>query len=101
MGQRRVSHRLATMMVAARNRFVGVAVLALLTQVGLPRGAAGQIGLTASRNSLLYSAQANPDCSMLSKITDDAALPFNVARLKVLGAPAGGSVRYHWSMKKS
>jgi hypothetical protein len=99
MGQRRVSHRLASTMISP-SRFGGLALVTLLTQVGLPRAASGQIGLTASRSSMLYAAQANPDCSMLSK-TDDAALPFYVARLRVVGAPAGGSVRYHWSMKKS
>ena len=100
MGQRRVSHRLASMMISAPSRFGGLALVTLLTQVGLPRAASGQIGLNASRTSMLYAAQANPDCSMLSK-TDDAALPFYVARLRVVGAPAGGSVRYHWSMKKA
>src|SRR2546429_8616448 len=49
---------------------------------------------------MLYSAESKPDCSILSK-TDDAALPFNVTRLRVLGAPAGRPLTYHWSMKKS
>ena len=100
MGPRRVSHCLASMMISAPSRFGGLALVTLLTQVGLPRAASGQIGLNASRTSMHYAAQANPDCSMLSK-TDDAALPFYVARLRVVGAPAGGSVRYHWSMKKA
>ena len=100
MGQRRVSHRLGSTMISGPNRVVGLALLTFLTQVGLPRAASAQIGLSASRSSMLYSAEANPDCSILSK-TDDAALPFNVTRLRVLGAPAGRPLTYHWSMKKS
>src|SRR2546427_10208537 len=100
MGQRRVSHRRGSTMSSGPNHVVGLVLLTLL-MVGFPRAAAAQIGLSASRSSMLYSAEANPDCSILSKITDAAALPFNVTRLSVLGAPAGRPLTYHWSMKKS
>jgi hypothetical protein len=61
----------------------------------------GQVGLTTSNANLLYSCDANPDCSNLHKVMDDTQLPQNVARLKVVGAPSDRPVRYIWSMKKS
>ena len=65
--------------------------------------AAAQITLTASNTNLLYSKDANPDCSALSKITDDAQLPRNVARLRVAvpGGTEGRALRFAWSTKKS
>ena len=65
--------------------------------------AAAQIALTASNTNLLYSKDASPNCSELSKITDDAQLPKNVARLRVAvpGGIEGRALRFAWSMKKS
>jgi hypothetical protein len=58
------------------------------------------VSISASRTELLYSQNANPDCSMLHAVTDDAQLPFYVARLRatVEGAPAGAPVVYRWAL---
>jgi hypothetical protein len=73
--------------------------LALMLNALVGRAEAA-VSLSASRTSLLYSQNANPDCSMLHAITDDAKLPFYVARLRttVEGAPAGDPVVYRWAL---
>lgn len=61
-----------------------------------------QVSVSAVNTDLLYSKDGNIDCSALSKITTDTALPRNVARLRVNpGATAGRNLRFEWSMKKS
>jgi hypothetical protein len=94
-------HRLASMM-AAIPRWVTAATLVVgaVAAAAMPAGAS--VTLTASRNELLYSQDADPDCSKLHAITDDGQLPFNVARLRssVQGAPAGQAVGYKWSLRK-
>ncbi len=75
-------------------------VLTLGATVGYGHAA---VSASASRNELLYSQNANPDCSMLHAITDDSMLPFYVARLRatVQDAPAGVPLVYRWSLSSS
>src|SRR5262249_39637459 len=58
------------------------------------------VSLSVSRTELLYSQNANPDCSMLHAVTDDALLPFYVARLRatVENPPTGPPLAYRWSL---
>lgn len=58
------------------------------------------VTLGAVRTELLYSQDADPDCSELHAIEDDAALPFNVARLRatVTGANPGTPVSFRWAL---
>ena len=58
------------------------------------------VSISAARTELLYSQNANPDCSMLHMVTDDAQLPFYVTRLRatVEGAPAGAPIVYRWAL---
>src|SRR5262252_3953037 len=80
----------------ARWGAIGLA-LTLGTLVGRVEAA---VSVSASRAELLYSQNANPDCSMLNGVTDDAQLPFYVTRLRatVEGAPAGASLVYRWML---
>jgi hypothetical protein len=71
-----------------------------LTFGALVGRAEAAVSVSASRSSLLYAQNANPDCSMLHAVTNDAKLPFYVARLRatVEGAPAGAPIVYRWSL---
>src|SRR5881628_354026 len=76
---------------------VTLALVVVFADLALPGRAGAAAILTASRSELLYSAEAEPDCSALSK-NSDAALPFNVVRVTAVvdGAPPE-QVRYRWS----
>ena len=95
MRQRSISHCLARMMTSASHRTAIVAAIGVFVQLASAVPARASVTLTASRTSMLYSSSAGPDCSELSKAMD-AALPFNVTRLRVtvVGAPAGQSLSY-------
>jgi len=71
--------------VTGRRGAIGLA-LTLGALVGRVEAA---VSVSVSRSELLYSQNANPDCSMLHAVTDDVMLPFYVARLRatVLDAP--------------
>jgi hypothetical protein len=99
MIDRSALERAASMASPASKRFLGVAVCAIVASLLASRQAAGQVAVTATRTNLLYSLDANPDCSALSKMADEA-LPFFVTRIKVEGAPAVPGLRYRWSMPK-
>ena len=73
-----------------------LALLAVLADLALAGRAGAAVILTASRSELLYSTDAEPDCSALSKNLN--ALPFNVTRVTAVvdGAPPE-EVRYRWS----
>jgi hypothetical protein len=87
------------MIVSLPRLLRGLPLAALLLEAALvPAGA--QVTAVASRTSLLYSSDANPDCSALHA-EDSSLLPFNVARISVVGAPTGSTVQYRWSMPKS
>jgi len=79
-------------------------VVGVLIGVLVPSGAgAARLGVTASRSELLYSSgAANPNCSELSKITDDSALPLYIVRLHAAAPPGipADQVRYEWSFPK-
>ncbi len=98
MRQRGILHRLTSLTASRPGRSVGVALIALLAAA---TPAAGAVTLSASRSELLYSTDANPDCSKLHKLSN-AALPFYVTRIQatVEGAPAGVPIRYRWSIGK-
>lgn len=74
---------------------------ALMGTLVLTGGAyAARLTVTASRAETLYSPTSSPDCTALSKITDDGRLPFYVVRLRATlpaGAPTSG-VRYQWRL---
>lgn len=99
MGQRGVSHRLVSVRTTNPGRLAGAMLLAVFAQAGLAAPARAQFSLTASRTGLLYSASTSVDCSTLS-MKADTELPFNIARIAVVGTPAGQVLTYHWSMKK-
>jgi hypothetical protein len=69
-------------------------------QLGLPAATRGAASVVASRAELLYSADANPDCSQLSQRAD-GALPLNIVRLRATVTDADPArVRYRWSMPR-
>jgi hypothetical protein len=79
-----------------------IVAAALVGLVAASRAGAARLAVTASRPEVLYSSGAANSCSDLSKVTDDAALPFYIVRLKA-AAPAGvpaDQVRYEWSFPK-
>src|SRR5262245_31326202 len=80
---------------------VGWSAICLALTLGVLAGRAeAAVSISPARTELLYSQNANPDCSMLNGVTDDAQLPFYVTRLRatVEGAPAGASIVYRWKL---
>jgi hypothetical protein len=71
-----------------------------LTLAALVGRVEAAVSVSASRTEILYSQNADPDCSMLHSVTDDAQLPFYVARLRatVVDAPPGVPLVYRWSL---
>lgn len=76
-----------------------VGLVVLVGQLGLTPRAGAVVALTPSRREMLSSADANPDCSKLSQLADDA-LPLNVVRIHatVDGGPPPGVIR--WSLPR-
>jgi hypothetical protein len=94
-------HRSKGVLVELRRVVVVVVeVLALLVAHASPAGAV--VSASAARTELLYSSEADIDCSKLFKITDDLKLPRNVARIRAVasGARDPAQVRFRWSMQR-
>jgi hypothetical protein len=72
--------------------------IAFALMVAMPAGAA-RLTVTASKGETLYSKSSSPDCTALSA-TADAALPFNVVRLRATLPPGvpPEQVRFQWSL---
>jgi hypothetical protein len=99
MGQRSVSHlpKGRTTRISSCAVALAVVVLNCLTAPAM-----GAVSLSPSRTDLLYSTDANPDCSALFEIKDDTKLPFNVVRIRVLvdNASPTRPLGYRWSIRK-
>src|SRR5205823_2278817 len=74
-------------------------MLVAVALANIPGRVSAAVTLAASRGELLYSQNADLDCSKLHAMTD-AELPFNVARLSVGGVTPGTPVSYRWSIAK-
>jgi hypothetical protein len=98
-----VSDGLPNVVPSALPRGAAVTLAALLTLAAPLRSGHAAVSVSTARTELLYSQNADPDCSKLHAVTDDSQLPFYVTRLRgtVDNAPAGVPIVYRWSLPSS